>query len=199
MTVNMRLLIGGLMLVAFHAAADNLHWKGAGGNGSGDFDVAANWSEGKVPGAADLAAFNNQANANWAIALTGGDVSNTTISIIAPPLNYETLFNLSQHVWSATNVLNLWQGAGGKVTVSNGTLRISQLLNCQMGPASGQMPTNLAIVAFQNVRSVSANAFFAGLATSFEGGEHTVANQVKVGTLTEASASAILILTTLHS
>ena len=165
--------------------AENRHWQGVGSSGVGDFEVPTNWQQGSVPGVADLAAFNNRVNANWAITFNGA-TTNTTGSVVAPSVNYETVFNLNQQVWSLTNNLYVWEGSGGRVTYSNGTIRTGAL-SCETAPPVGSSLTNHAVIAFRGVQAEAASASFAGTRTSFEGGSLSVANVMNVGTLTNSA------------
>ena len=108
--------------LAVDVNAEVLHWVGGGGSGTGDFNVPANWQEGKVPGESDLAAVNNNVNKNWAVTLDS-DVTNSIVSLIAPSPDYETLFVMDQHVWTVTNYVSVWEASGGRITFTNGTLR----------------------------------------------------------------------------
>ncbi len=168
------------------------HWQGVGGTGVGDYNVPSNWSEGFVPALDDLAAFNNTGNKNWLVTFTE-DVTNEGFSVVAPAAAYESIFNLNQHTYWATNSFNTWQGAGGRVTLTNGTLR-ALALNCETAPIIGSTPTNHAVIAFKNVRSESALARVSGTFTSFEGGEHSVSSSMTVGAAADARAYATVCL-----
>jgi autotransporter-associated beta strand protein len=186
------LLVSVASLIAFQGIAANQHWKGVGGSGVGNFELASNWEEGSVPLAADLAAVNNRANANWAVTFNS-EVTNTIGSLVSPSIPYESLFNLNGHVWTTTVNQYVWEGSGGKVTFTNGTLR-TPALGGETWPPSGSTLTNHAVIAFQNVRTETIAASFGGTITSFEGGDHSVSNQMKVGTLSGASAYATVYL-----
>jgi len=158
----------------------------------GDFEVPSNWAQGSVPGAADLAAFNNRVNANWTVMFNSAP-TNFQLSIVAPTEAYETRFSLNQQVWTATGHMTIWEGSGGRIVFTNGQIRVPSLL-CETQPPAGSTRTNHSVIAFQNVRSESANANFAGSITSFEGGEHTVSNLMKVGTVSGQRAYATVFL-----
>ncbi len=177
---------------AFYGMANNLHWQGVGSSGVGDFEVPANWTEGSVPSVSDLAAVNNRSSANWAVNFNS-DVTNVTGSLVAPSENYGTVFNLNQHTWTATSNLSVWEGSGGRVTFTNGFLRAGSL-NGETAPPSGSTRTNHSVITFQSVRSASVNASFAGSITTFSGGEHSVSNQMKVGTYSGSPAYATVFL-----
>ena len=182
--------------LAFQGNAFNCYWQGAGGSGVGDYEVESNWTSNSVPLTADLVAFKNYGSQNWSCTLNS-DVTNWVILTDASTQSYQNLFNLNQHVWTGTDTTPFGQslyvryGTGGRVTFTNGTLRLVTL-NCQADPLSGSTPTNHAIIAFQNIRSESANAYFAGSITALDGGKHTVTNQMMVGTKNVASAYATL-------
>ena len=183
----------GVSLLAVQGVADFLYWQGVGGSGVGEYDVPSNWTSNSVPTAADLVAFKNYGSQNWACTLNS-DVTNTIILNDASTQNYQNLFNLNGHVWTATESfqgLYVRYGTGGRVTFTNGALRLV-MLNCQSAPFSGSTPTNHAVIAFQNIHSESVNAYFAGSIAAFDGGEHTVSNQLRVGTISGTSAYSTL-------
>jgi len=171
-----------LAVVAIRGMAENRHWQGVSSSGVGDFEVPTNWQQGSVPGPVDLAAFNNRVNANWAITFNGA-TTNTTGSVVAPSTNYETVFNLNQQVWSLTNNLYVWEGSGGRVTYSNGTIRTGSM-GCDTAPPVGSSLTNHAVIAFRGVQAEAVGASFGGTRTSFEGGSLSVSNVMTVGVST---------------
>lgn len=181
-------------LFAIQGFAGTVYWQGAGGSGVGDYEVASNWQAGSVPTAADLVAFKNYGSQNWTCNLNS-DVTNTIILNDASTQNYQNLFNLNRHVWTATESgqgLYVRWGTGGRVTFTNGTFRLVTL-NCQSAPLSGSpLTSNHVIIAFQNIHSESVNAYFAGTIASFDGGEHVVSNQLRVGTMNGTSAYSTL-------
>jgi autotransporter-associated beta strand protein/T5SS/PEP-CTERM-associated repeat protein len=189
-------LAGVTVAFTFRCFAFNFYWQGVGGSGVGDYEVASNWTSNSVPAAADLVAFKNYGNQNWACTLNS-DVTNTIILNDASTLNYQNLFNLNQHVWTATDNtsgqgLYVRWGTGGRVTFTNGTLRLV-MLNCQSAPFPGSpLTSNHVIIAFQDIHSESANAFFAGSVTALDGGDHAVSNILRVGTMSGSSAYATL-------
>lgn len=172
-------------MLAIQGVADNRHWQGVSGSGVGAFEVPSNWQQGSVPGAADLAAFNNRVNLNWAITFNGA-TTNTTGSVVAPSANYETVFHLNQQVWSLTNNLYVWEGSGGRVTYSNGTIRTGSL-GCETAPPVGSSLTNHAVIAFRGVQAEAVGASFGGTRTSFEGGSLSVSNVMNVGVSTNSA------------
>jgi autotransporter-associated beta strand protein/T5SS/PEP-CTERM-associated repeat protein len=178
-------LMGWVCVLAIQGVADNRHWQGAGGSGVGDFEVPTNWQQGSVPGAADLAAFNNRVNAHWAITFNGA-TTNTTGSVVAPSAAYETVFNLNQQVWSLTSNLYVWEGSGGRITYSNGTIRTGSL-GCETAPPAGSSLTNHAVIAFRGVQAEVVSASFGGTRTSFEGGSLSVSNVMNVGVSTNSA------------
>jgi T5SS/PEP-CTERM-associated repeat protein/autotransporter-associated beta strand protein len=193
----MKRIVGTVCVVgafAIQGNANNFYWQGVGGSGVGDYDVPSNWTANSVPVATDLVAFKNYGSQNWACTLNS-DVTNTIILNDASTQNYQNLFNLNQHVWTSTESgqgLYVRWGTGGRVTFTNGTLRLV-MLNCQSAPYSGSpLTSNHVIIAFQDVHSETANAYFAGAITALDGGEHVVSNQMRVGTMSGVSAYGTL-------
>ena len=181
-------------LLVYQGVADTFYWQGVGGNGVGNYEVPSNWTANSVPTAADLVAFKNYGSLNWACTLNS-DVTNTIIVTDISTPNYQNLFNLNQHVWTSTESgqgLYVRWGTGGRVTFTNGTLRLV-LLSCLSAPNSGSpLTSNHVIIAFQNIHSASVNAYFAGSIASLDGGEHVVSNQLRVGTMNGTSAYSTL-------
>jgi len=153
-----------------------LHWQGSGGAGVGNYGVASNWQEGVIPGLSDLAAFNNTANRDWAITFTD-NVTNDTFSIVVPSANCETSFNLNQRTYWVTNSLNIWTGSCGRVTISNGVLKVK---TAGFTPSPDGAATNLAL----NVRNASLeleSAMFSAAYATFDSGSLWVSNRLNIG------------------
>jgi len=170
------LLTGWGMGVAFSALADNLHWWGVSGSGAGDFEVATNWQEGKVPGVSDLAAVNNRSGKDWTVNFNG-DVTNATGSLVATTAGRETLFKLNQHAWTTTNNLFVWEASGGRIVFTNGTLRTKSI---GFIPTAGSPVTNV-IGVLRDVMCETPTAQFCATAASVEGGGLKVSDSLSVG------------------
>lgn len=161
--------------LAVDVNAEVLHWVGGGGSGTGDFNVPANWQEGKVPGESDLAAVNN-VNKNWAVTLTS-DVTNSIVSLVAPSPAYETLFVMDQHVWTVTNYVSVWEASGGRITFTNGTLRSR---SNGFAPGYGTLVTNL-VLSMKDVVCEMGSMQISAATANFEGGRLWVTNGLTVG------------------
>ncbi|NLG00524.1 MAG: hypothetical protein GX565_10280 [Lentisphaerae bacterium] len=158
------------------SSADTMHWQGAGGSGIGDYDVPANWTENLVPGAADLAAFNNTANKNLEINFTGG-VTNQNVSMTALSENYETLFKLNSYTWVVTGELTVWTARLGRVTFTNGTLRTPHM---SLVAAPTDSPTNL-FVRFVDVDCMADQLDIGASCVEYARGSLTISNGLGVG------------------
>lgn len=177
-TVWGRVFSAAALLCAAEVRAYELvrHWQGEGGNGTGDFHVASNWVQGSVPGTADLAGFNNYSTKNWLVRWTE-DAVNDTFSIVAPSPAYETAFNLNGQTYWATNALNLWQGAGGRVTISNGMLNVR---SAGFTPEPSGITTNVYLTV-RGVAFETLSATFSAAYAVFDGGSLWVSNRFSVG------------------
>jgi len=165
------------VLCAWVGSASTLHWAG----GVGDFDVAANWLENTVPGVDDFVVVKNFASfkANWVVTLNS-DVTNWKAELVTSTNNYGLTFNLNGHVWSLTDSaqgLHMFEGSGGFLTFSNGTIRTPFFSFVTPPQGTG---TNMILRLKDVVSEVGSNDYAAVEAT-YEGGKLTVTNKLTVG------------------
>ena len=165
-------------LLAANGQISTNRWQGVGNTGVGDFDVPSNWNIGQVPGPDALAVFNNHSSLkqNWQVTL-GSDVTNKDVSMIAPLLDYETLFVMNQHVWTVKDNMLIWEASGGRVTFTNGTIRVRQ---CTFRPGSGSPVTNL-VLTMADVVCEAKDMHVAAATTTVDGGRLWVTNTLTVG------------------
>mgnify|MGYP001271721105 CR=1 FL=1 len=165
-------------LLAANGQISTNRWQGVGNTGVGDFDESTNWDIGQVPGSDSLTVFNNHSGLkqNWQVTL-GSDVTNKDVSMIAPLLDYETLFVMNQHVWTVKDNMLIWEASGGRVTFTNGTIRARQ---CAFKPGSGSPVTNL-VLTMADVVCEARDMYVAAATATHDGGRLRVTNSLTVG------------------
>jgi autotransporter-associated beta strand protein len=177
------MLLAGLNHVA---VAANLHWKGVGGSGVGDFNVPANWQEGAVPGPADFAIIKNLASYAKNMAVTfNSDVTNERAEFAVSTNNYGLAINLNGYVWSVTNTslgMRVYHGSGGEFALSNGTIRAPVLLLTPLtaDEKADGISTNMAL-KLHDLTAEAGGVELAAALTALEDGSLKVANAVTIG------------------
>lgn len=172
-------------------SASTLHWQGV--NGVGDFTVASNWQEGTVPGTDDFVVVKNFAanEAHWAVAFDS-DVTNLKAEFVAATNQYGGLtFNLNGHSWTLTDStqgIHMYEGRGGLLTFSNGTIR-TPYFSFITPPAGGS--TNL-LLKLKDVAGVVGYNYYAAAQAVIEGGSLNVTNDLTVGVAGYGPASVRL-------
>lgn len=169
-------------MLAGAGSAATLHWSGVGGSGVGSFGVAANWQEGAVPSTNDFVVVKNFAanEVHWAVTFDS-DVTNWKAELVAATnMSGGLTFNLSGHSWTLTDStqgIHMYEGRGGMLTFSNGTIR-TPYLSFVTPPAGGT--TNLQVSLKDIAAEVGSNKYAAVLAT-LEGGNLKVTNDLTIG------------------
>jgi hypothetical protein len=107
------------------------------------------------------------------------DTLNDTASFIAPHPGYETVINLNRQVYWVTNSLNLWQGAGGRVTISNGMLKVKSV---SIAPQPVGTTTNVYLTV-RNAAVEAESAVFGAVCAVFDSGSLWVSNRFSVGSV----------------